>query len=261
MEVLGRPARAAQTGFTLFELVLTVSLILLLAGGVIFGWDSLQRGARLEEGADQVEMLLRFARAQAATLGRKVRVQVGSPEPLPGATVGTNSPAVPAPLAAANRLQVLWEPDPLKRPGTYEPLPGIEGFRERIEELVEVQSPEMASPRLTPTLPDTSFAESGAGTNAAAGELAGSTASNPGARPNLQITFYPDGSSDSADWVLTSKDPEDARLLRIRWSGLIGTTRRQWLERPDVVGMTDAESPATTPEASASGDLLRKPNP
>ena len=72
MGVPGRPARAARRGFTLFELVLTVSLILLLAGGVIFGWDSLQRGARLEEGADQVEMLLRFARAQAAILGRQV---------------------------------------------------------------------------------------------------------------------------------------------------------------------------------------------
>lgn len=260
MEVLGRPARAAQTGFTLFELVLTVSLILLLAGGVIFGWDSLQRGARLEEGADQVEMLLRFARAQAATSGRQVRVRVGSSEPFPGATAGTNSPTIPATMADTGGLRVLWEPDPLKRPGTFEPMPGTEGFRERIDELVEVQSPEMDSLQITPTLPETPSGEAGGGTKVVAGDLASTTASNPETHPTLQITFYPDGSSDSADWVLTSKDPEDARRLRIRWTGLTGTTRRQWLERPDVTGMTNAESSATTSD-SAAADLLRKPNP
>ncbi len=264
MGVQGRPERATRTGltgFTLFELVLTVSLILLLAAGVIFGWDSLQRGARLEEGADQVEMLLRFARAHAATSGRLVRIQVGTPEPFPGTPAGTNSPSASTPMEVSGGFQVLWEPDPLKQPGTFEPLPGTDGFRERIDELVEVQSPEMVSPQRMTILPETPFEEPGGGTNAVAGDPAVSTTSSPGARLHLQITFYPDGSSDSVEWILSSKDPEDARRLRIRLSGLTGTTRRQWLERLDVTGMTNTESPATISESSASGELLQKPTP
>lgn len=258
MDVPGRPARAAGCGFTLFELLLTVSLILLLAGGVIFGWDSLQRGAQLEEGADQVEMLLRFARAQSATSGRQVRVRVGSPEPFPGTPSGTNSTTGPIPTAPQGGLQVLWEPDPLKRPGVFELLPGTEGFGERIEELVEVQSPEAVQPPMTfsvaPALDPVGE------TNGVPSDISGSSGPNPETPQRLRITFYPDGSSDSADWVLVSKDPEDGRRLRIRWSGLTGSARRQWLERTEVPGLTNAESRSPTPDAAA-GESFPEPGP
>jgi len=258
MGVPGRPARAARSGFTLFELVLTVSLILLLGGGVTFGWDSLQRGARLEEGADQVEMLLRFARAQAATSGRQVRVEVGSPEPFPGTPSGTNSTVASTPTGAPGGLQVLWEPDPLKRPGTFEPLPGTEGFRERIEDLVEVQSPEVVQPEMA--LPGTPTPNPAGETNRAPADISGSSGPNPETPQRLRITFYPDGSSDSADWVLISKDSEDGRRLRIRWSGLTGSARRQWLERTEVPGMTNAESLSPAPE-TAGGESFQKTGP
>lgn len=258
MGVPGRPARAARNGFTLFELILTVSLILLLAGGVIFGWDSLQRGARLEEGADQVEMLLRFARAQAATSGRQVRVEVGSLEPFPGITSGTNSAPASNPTAAPGGLRVLWEPDPLKRPGTFEPLPGTEGFRERIEDLVEVQSPESVQQQMAP--PGTPTPVQEGETNGAPSDLSGLAGPNPETQQRLRINFYPDGSSDSADWVLISKDSGDGRRLRIRWSGLTGSARRQWLERTDVPGMTNAES-LSPPMETAGGESFQKNGP
>lgn len=261
MEVPGRPGGPAPTGFTLFELLLTVSLILLLAAGVIFGWDSLQRGARLEEGADQVEMLLRFARAQAATSGRMVRLKVGPPEPFPGSPGGTNSFAASTVTEVPAGFQVLWEPDPLKRPGTFEPLPGVDGFRERIDDLVDVESPATASSPGMPTLPENPFADTVGATNAIAGDPAGASTSNPGVLPLPQVTFYPDGSSDSAEWILKSKDPEDARRLLIRMSGLTGTTRRQWLETPDVRGTTNADIPAMIPEFSSGNEALQKPNP
>ena len=258
MGVPGRPARAARHGFTLFELVLTVSLILLLAGGVIFGWDSLQRGARLEEGADQVEMLLRFARAQAAISGRQVRVEVGSPEAFHGTPSGTNSMVAATPTAAPGGLRVLWEPDPLKQPGTFEPLPGTEGFRERIEDLVEVQSPESVQQQMaTPGTP-TPVQESE--TNGAPSDLSGLAGPNPETQQRLRINFYPDGSSDSTDWVLISKDSGDGRRLRIRWSGLTGSARRQWLERTDVPGMTNGES-LSPPLETAGGEPFQKTGP
>ena len=258
MGVPGRPARAARNGFTLFELLLTVSLILLLAGGVIFGWDSLQRGARLEEGADQVEMLLRFARAQSATSGRQVRVQVGSPEPFPGTPSGTNSTAGPIPMAPPGGLQVLWEPDPVKRPGVFELLPGTEGFRERIEELVEVQSPEPVQPQMA--LSGAPAPDPVGETNGVLSDISGLFGPNLETPQRLRINFYPDGSSDSAEWVLISKDSEDGRRLRFRWSGLTGSARRQWLERTEVPGMTNAESLSPTPDA-AGGESFPKPSP
>lgn len=252
-----------MSGFTLFELVLTVSLILLLAGGVIFGWDSLQRGARLDEGADQVEMLLRFARAQAATSGRQVRVRVGlpgiPPGPDSGPVSGTNGPTPSLPLSPASGLQVLWEPDPLKRPGIFESLPGVEGLRERIEELVEIQ-PHMSANPERPQV-ETPNSDVGASTNRSVGDSMGVLGTDPAEASTLQITFYPDGSSDSADWILGSKDPEDSRRLRLRLSGLTGTTRREWLERPDLAAMNPSESSATTTDSSVIGDSPRKTNP
>lgn len=263
MRVPGRPVRAAWSGFTLFELVLTVSLILLLAGGVIFGWDSLQRGARLDEGSDQVEMLFRFARAQAATSGRQVRVRVGPSGILPGSVSGpvsgTNAPIPSMPTPPAAGLEVLWEPDPLKRPGIFEPLPGVEGFRERIEELIKIQPHVLANPqRPQVEIPNS---DGGASRNPTAGDSVGVLGSDPAEASMLQITFYPDGSSDSADWILGSKDPEDGRRLRLRLSGLTGTTRREWLERPDLAAMSPSESSATTTDSSVNGDSPQKTNP
>jgi len=63
--------------FTLVELLLAVSLMLLVSGAVICNFGTLDRGARLEEGSTQTELVLRFARAQAASTGRKVKVVFG----------------------------------------------------------------------------------------------------------------------------------------------------------------------------------------
>jgi len=257
MRVPGRPARAAGSGFTLFELVLTVSLTLLLAGGVIFGWDSLQRGARLDEGSDQVEMLFRFARAQAATSGRQVRVRVGPSGIL--SVSGTNAPIPSMPTPPSAGLEVLWEPDPLKQPGIFEPLPGVEGFRERIEELIEIQPHVLANPqRPQVEIPNS---DGGASRDPTAGDSVGVLGSDPAEASMLQITFFPDGSSDSADWILGSKDPEDGRRLRLRLSGLTGTTRREWLARPDLAAMSPSESLATTTDSFVDGDSPQKTNP
>jgi hypothetical protein len=97
-------------------------------------------------------------------------------------------------------------------------------------------------------------------TNGVLSDISGSSGPNPETPQRLRITFYPDGSSDSADWVLISKDSEDGRRLRIRWSGLTGSARRQWLERTEVPGMTNAESLSPTPDAAA-GESFPKPSP
>src|SRR5262249_29733011 len=104
-----KPAETRH-GFTLVELLLTVGLLLLLLCAVIFNFSTLQRGAALEEAANEMEALLRFARAQAAGPGRQVQIRFDE-------DVGDG---LSVPLG---RLQVLWEADPVARPGFFEPLP------------------------------------------------------------------------------------------------------------------------------------------
>jgi type II secretory pathway pseudopilin PulG len=74
MGIPGRRPSATGAGFTLVELVLTVALLLLLAGAVGYSFNSARQGTQLEEGAGQLESLFRFARAQSASTGRRVQV-------------------------------------------------------------------------------------------------------------------------------------------------------------------------------------------
>jgi len=74
MEQAPRMRPEARRGFTLVELLLTVGLLLLLAGAVIFSFSSLQRGAGLEEGATRLEALLRFARSKSVSKKMSARV-------------------------------------------------------------------------------------------------------------------------------------------------------------------------------------------
>src|SRR5688572_20780973 len=70
----GAAGRVSQSGFSLLELLLAVSLVLLLMGSLVFNFSNLLRGNQLAEGATQLETLMRFARAQAANSGRKVQL-------------------------------------------------------------------------------------------------------------------------------------------------------------------------------------------
>jgi prepilin-type N-terminal cleavage/methylation domain-containing protein len=90
MGIPGRRPSATGAGFTLVELVLTVALLLLLAGAVGYSFNSARQGTQLEEGAGQLESLFRFARAQSASTGRRVQVSFveaggggGAPPPPP----------------------------------------------------------------------------------------------------------------------------------------------------------------------------------
>src|SRR5436309_1357262 len=97
----------ASDGFTLVELLLVVALTLLLASAAIFSFSTLLRGAQLEEGAGQIESLIRFARGEAANCGRKVQLVFNDE-----ANANSNN----------GGLRVMWEPDPLGSPGDFEEL-------------------------------------------------------------------------------------------------------------------------------------------
>ena len=213
----GHRRRLAGPGFTLVELLLTVSLLLLMVGAGILNFGPAQGGARLDEGATQVESLFRYARAQAASSGRTVKIVFPDGEPVPA---GTNS------TSTAPGIHVAWETDPLGAPGQFEALADAKPYTTQIDELVRVR-PFRAQPAAMPaaTGPSASFlSPSPAPTESFAG---GDGSSTPQA---LTILFYPDGSSDSAEVVLGSLDDGDAKQLAIKLSGLTGVLRRRAIE-------------------------------
>ena len=105
----GPKHRDTGAGFTLIELLLSVGLLVLLLGAIVFNFSGLQRGAQLNEGANQVEALIRFARAHASNSGHQVQISFEE-----DADDGSDVPL--------GNLRLLWEPDPVARPGFFEPL-------------------------------------------------------------------------------------------------------------------------------------------
>ena len=196
----GREAGRASRGFTLVELLLTVTLVLLLVGAMIFSFSTLQRGAQLEEGANQFEALVRFVRAYAANTGRQV--QINFEEEI--------DDGLSVPLGS---LRVLWEPDPIGQPGIFQPLPEAVEFVSRITDLISVEDVRPGS------------AEPNDVTNAPPSDTAMNVTFLP-------TNFYPDGSSDSAEILFASKDSEDERLISVRLSGVTGTvSKRRFLKK------------------------------
>lgn len=248
MGITGRRHHATGTGFTLIELVLTVVLLLLLAGAAVFNFNSAQRGAQLEEGAGQVESLFRFARAQAAGTGRRVLVRFGSE--LSGAAAADITNAVAEPSG----VQVLWEPDPLTEPGKFVPLPEAAAFAEHLNELVRFEAtpadPFSSSTNDLPATTITSADDSATSPQTALVSTESSTGGTNGVP--AAVVFYADGSSDSADFQLASVEPEDRRRVRLILAGLTGTVRRKWISPENAAGLPAEESPADLGTATDS---------
>jgi len=183
-------------GFTLVELLLTVVLLMLLAGAAVISFSTLLAGSELEEGGAQMEGLMRFARAHAANTGKKVQL-VFEEQTADGLTV---------PLG---NVRVVWESDPLSFPGQMAELNEAALMVQSVNNLVQVED---ALPTENPEAPEDeqeqlSFAP---------------------------VTFYPDGSSDSAEIILSSRAPEELRSVSIRITGITGAIRRTWVVEETV---------------------------
>lgn len=255
----GRTRRATGRGFTLVELLLTLALILLLAAAAVFNFSSLQRGAHLDEGALQFEALLRFARAQATTTGRIIQVTYDE-----SANGGSQRDG--------RVLRLKWEPDPLGAPGIFEDLPHNPRFVEAIGDDVGLLDIRL--------LDGSSFVEQGwgglepmAGTNGAAdfsasatNRIAAFTADEASSVPTEArilpptVNFYPDGSSDSAEFLLASRDEEDPRRLLLRMIGLTGTIERHRVLR-EGEAPEEPEEPVEEAPAEPASELTHTEAP
>lgn len=189
-------------GFTLVELLLTVVLLMLLASAAVISFSSLLSGSELEEGAAQMEGLMRYARAHAANTGKKVQLVFEE----------QTSDGMLVPLG---NVRVVWEPDPLGTPDQMVELAEAVGMARSVNDLLQVED-----------VISTDQSD-------AAGE-------EPEQRSFAPITFYPDGSGDSGEIILASRAPEEMRRVRIRVTGITGIIRRGWVE-PDAEQMDEID--------------------
>jgi type II secretory pathway pseudopilin PulG len=194
--------------------LLTVSLVALLVGAVVFNFSSAANGARLNEGAGQVEALFRFARAHAETTGRQVRIQ------FPEAESGDTAEVLAA-EAPGTTVRVTWEADPIGAPGVFQDLPEAATYVQSISGLVSIQQVQA----------EVAGADLGVGL--------GDLEAEPGSLSR---------SGDSVEVLLTSRDEEDARRLTLRWMGITGAIRRQIVAE---VESAESEPPAPATEAAA----------
>ncbi len=241
----GSDKRTCSLGFTLIEVLLTMVLVLLLVSAAVFSFSSMQKGVELDEGAARFETLLRFARAEAANRGRKVQLIFPSLENSPAESDNSNS-----------GLRLVWEPDPIGQPGVFQAVRGLPWQNGRLSEMIRIVSVEVpdAAPVASAVAPgpdtDDPLAVPAASGQAAANDTSGLNMLE-GLPP---ITFYPDGSSDTARVVLGSMDPEDARRIAVQLDGITGAVRRELLateegdwDEADIFGPAGGDAPAVTP--------------
>ncbi|MFO1497704.1 MAG: GspH/FimT family pseudopilin [Verrucomicrobiota bacterium] len=213
--------RAAASGFTLLELLLVVVLVLTLAAALIFNFSTLLRGHQLEEGTTRLETLMRFARAQAANSGRKVQLVFNAES--------TNTPA-----ATTGEVRATWEPDPLGQPGCFANLAEAQWHVHELNDLVQVESVKLLD--ASAACPASRSAED---------EPEADEADSFSIRSMSPITFYPDGSSDSAEIIVSSRSVEEAQRMAVRLVGMTGAISHQllaanWDESLEEVASVDS---------------------
>jgi len=197
----GRPARApdavprrgARTtcrgqdaGFTLVEIILAVAIVFLLLSAGIFAFGGWLRGQKLPEGARQFESILRRARAEAAARGRRIRL-VFDPQ-----TLDPN---------------LAWEPKPLEEPGSFLPYSSTGLTLHLPRELVRV----VRCQRIGQSALRTLIYQDGSELESEEGKIL------------EPLTFYPDGSHDSAIIELAGREDTELRIGRIELDGMTGT--------------------------------------
>jgi prepilin-type N-terminal cleavage/methylation domain-containing protein len=234
-----KPNKAGR-GFTLVELLLAVALVLLLLGGIMLNFPAMQRGADLEEGGTQFESLLRFARSQAASTGRQVRLDFES-----GMTFQEEGPKF--------TVRLMWEPDPIGQPGMFEDVPEAGGYLRSISDLVEVKSCKAETPPPTPPGTTGPAKEGGSPVGTKAGAEVGWNADDDMMPATFHVHFFPDGSSESADIVLGSHDAGETRAVLIRLIGVTGVIRRRLILPEETNGEKEAV------EADQSGEAEQTP--
>jgi hypothetical protein len=207
------PLRAP--GYTLVELLLTTSLLLLFAGLAIVSMQTLNQGSAFAEGTVRFETMVRYAHAEAARSGHRVRIDFVQETNAVADLMGTNQ---------LSQVRLSWEPNPATEPDVFQDLLGPRWGVDAVNESVRV-----VEVRLLDSAPDESTNAPDGQSLAAADSQPSPAAApadpspNPELAPPPGITFNPDGSCDAAEILLQGLPPEDDRRVLVRVDGITGT--------------------------------------
>ncbi len=180
------PVRPGRQAFTLVEVILAVAIIGLLSGTFILGLGTWYQREAIDDGARRVESILRVARAEACSQGRRFRMAFDSSR-------------------EAARV-FFWEPRPLAEPGRFIPYYGAWANALPTDLLTFIQCRRTGdSARKLLTYNDADEPVS------------------PDGLPLQSLTFMPDGSCDSAIIEVVAADGLDDRVGRIEINGLTGS--------------------------------------
>ena len=234
-------------GYTLVELLLTTSLLLIFAGLAVVSMETLNQGSAFGEGTVRFETMVRFAHAEAARSGRRVRIDFIQETNAVANLMGTNQ---------LSQVRISWEPNPVTDPDTFQDLLGPRWGVDQVNDALRV-----ADVRLVDGTEDPSTNSTDAQTPP--GMDAQLLPSNAGIDPALDaemasptsITFNPDGSCDAAEITLVGLHPEEDRRVVLRVDGITGVVTRKSVPVSDDSTNSPAggtNSLATYPENTPS---------
>jgi len=197
-----------RRAFTLVEVILAVAIIGLISGTFILGFGSWYQREAVDDSARRVESILRVARAEACSQGRRFRMAFNSSSPEAGP-------------------MFLWEPKPLAEPGLFVPYYGAWANALPTDLLTFLTCRRTGdSARRLLTYND-------------ADEPAG-----PDGEPLQSLTFMPDGSCDSAIIEVIAADGLDPRVGRIEIDGLTGSISLRMLTPTEQAEQQDLDAEA-----------------
>jgi hypothetical protein len=183
--------------FTLMEVILALALVALTAGVVLLSLPTFSRGQMLAQGAEDMETVIHMARADAANMGKRLRLEFQED------ALGGTQPVL------------MIERYPLAQPGKFSP------YTECLW-LHYLDAVKATAVVVSCTVDESDMVVS---------DLAGMPGDTRDAESQLHwLTFYADGSSDTAVMDLASAaDDGDPRVARIEIDGLSGKVDREVL--------------------------------
>lgn len=187
------------------ELVLVLGLIVLMFGVVVLNYGGYGRARQIEEGIRRFATVLRMARAESASRGR--RLQLAFDE-------------------ETGDCRILWEPDPLGEPGRFADYTACTWLHHLPNGLIRVSSSYLTGPSAYRTLGLDQMREGAAAD-----------------RTLETVMFYPDGSSDSAVFELAAPaDPPESLRAVVELDGLNGIITTKNLTREELEELQDEQA-------------------
>jgi hypothetical protein len=204
MTILSPQQHREIRAYSLVELLLTTTLLLLFAGVGVVSLGPMGHGSGLDEGTLRFEAMLRFARAQAANSGKRVRVNFVQDAYQVSYT------------GQLSRVQLTWEPNPATEPEVFQELTAAQWGVDQVNETVGVETVRIVGAEEAPPVP-----EEGEDVAIEVHASADAGLEEPVAPPS--ITFNPNGSSDSAEITLADRTTDDERRVVVQIEGFTGS--------------------------------------